>query len=133
MEDFSLLGPARTPRNIEVIARPYPLRSSAEPTLLSFDIDSKNAVIGLSGEIIRDSPTLIYVPYHYHYSPSFRVWATSNKMEWDKANQLMYWYPSPNETENHIIFSKSEKLDTKSLPKKLETLLTKTEFVGTFT
>jgi len=133
MEDFSLLGPARTPRNIEVIARPYPLRSSAEPTLLSFDINSKNAAIGLSGEIIRDSPTVIYVPYHYHYSPSFRVWATSKEMEWDKANQLMYWYPSPDETENHIIFSKSERLDTESLPKKLETLLTKTEFVGTFT
>lgn len=133
MEDFSLLGPARTPRNIEVIARPYPLRSSAEPTLLSFDINSKNAAIVLSGEIIRDSPTVIYVPYHYHYSPSFRVWASSKEMEWDKANQLMYWYPSPNETQNHIIFSKSERLDTESLPKKLETLLTKTEFVGTFT
>ena len=54
-------------------------------------------------------------------------------MEWDKANQLMYWYPSPDESENQIIFGKIEKLDTESLPKNLEPLLTKTEFVGTFT
>lgn len=64
---------------------------------------------------------------------SFRVWATGKEMEWDKANQLMYWYPSPDESENQIIFDKIEKLDTESLPKNLEPLLTKTEFVGTFT
>ena len=132
LEDFSLLGPARTPRNIEVIARPYPLRSSAEPTLLFFDINSKNAAIVLSGNIVGDSPTVIYVPYRYHYSPSFKVWATSKNTEWDKANQIIYWSPSPHESENLIIFGKGEKLDTKALPKVLGPLLTKTEFVGTF-
>jgi len=133
MEDFSLLGPARKPRNIEVIARLYPLRSSAEPTLLFFDINSKSAAIFLSGHVTRDSPTVIYVPYQYHYSPSFSVWATSKEVEWDKANQLMYWYPSPHENENRIIFGKSEKLDTDAFPKKVGPLITETEFVGTFT
>jgi hypothetical protein len=98
-----LLGPGRAPRNIEVIARPYPLRSSTEPTLLFFDSESKYASIILSGPVLKDVPTVVYVPYHYHYSPSFRVWATSNKIEWDKTNQLLSWYPETDENENQMI------------------------------
>lgn len=81
MEDFSLLGPDRTPRNIEVIARPYPVSSSAEPTLLSFDINVKNAVIVLSGDIIGDSPTIIILPL----SITRPVLESGQPMEWDKA------------------------------------------------
>ena len=36
LENFSLLGPNRTPRNLDIVARPYPIRSSAEPNLLFF-------------------------------------------------------------------------------------------------
>ena len=31
LKNFSLLGPERVPRNIDVVARPYPMISSAEP------------------------------------------------------------------------------------------------------
>ena len=31
LENYSLLGPNRTPRNLDVVARPYPMRSSAKP------------------------------------------------------------------------------------------------------
>jgi hypothetical protein len=71
----------------------------------------------LSGDPIRDKLTVIYVPYHYHYSPSFRIWATSKEIEWDKANQLIYWYPSPHESKNQIVFGTSEKLEIDELPK----------------
>ena len=118
LEDFSLLGPGRVPRNIEVIARPYPLRSSAEPTLLFFDSESKYASIILSGPVIKDVPTVIHVPYHYHYSPSFRVWATSNKLEWDKTNQLLSWYPDTDEKENQIIIGVTDNLEINALPKR---------------
>ena len=40
LENFSLLGPDRRPRNIEVVARPYPLCSSAKPKMLFFDLKS---------------------------------------------------------------------------------------------
>jgi Glycoside hydrolase family 5 C-terminal domain len=120
LEDFSLLGPGRAPRNIEIIARPYPLRSSAKPTLLFFDSESKYASIILSGPVLKDVPTVIYVPYHYHYSPSFRVWATSNKLEWDKTNQLLSWYPETDEKENQIIIGVTDNLEKNVLPKKVQ-------------
>ena len=132
LEDFSLLGPGRVPRNIEVIARPYPLRSSAEPTLLFFDSQSKYASIILSGPVIKDVPTVIHVPYHYHYTPSFRVWATSNKLEWDKTNQLLSWYPDTDEKENQIIIGVTDNLDKNALPKRVQALADRSKFTSNF-
>lgn len=96
-----MLGPGRASRN-----RPYPLRSSAEPTLLFFDSESKYATIILT--------------YHYHYSANFGVWTTSNKIEWDKANQLLYWYPATDENENQIIIGVRDNLKTEGLPKRVQ-------------
>jgi hypothetical protein len=53
-------------------------------------------------------------------------------MEWDKVNQLMYWYPSPSESENQIIFSVGKELEVDALPKELGHAQAKPEFVGTF-
>ncbi|MFZ0695545.1 MAG: cellulase family glycosylhydrolase [Nitrososphaeraceae archaeon] len=132
LEDFSLLGPGRVPRNIEVIARPYPLRSSAEPILLFFDSESKYASIILSGPVIKDVPTVIYVPYHYHYSPNFRVWATSNKLEWDKPNQLLSWYPDTDEKENQIIIGITDNLEKNALPQRVQALADRSKYTSNF-
>jgi Cellulase (glycosyl hydrolase family 5)/Glycoside hydrolase family 5 C-terminal domain len=132
LEDFSLLGPNRVPRNIEVMARPYPLRSSAEPTLLFFDIESKYAAIILSGNVIKDVPTIIYVPYHYHYSPNFKVWTTGGQMEWDKENQLVYWYPSTDKQTNLIVIGKDQELKAETLPEKVKELQDKITTVNSF-
>jgi hypothetical protein len=132
LEDFSLLGPNRVPRNIEVMARPYPLRSSAEPTLLFFDIESKYAAIILNGDVIKDVPTIIYVPYHYHYSPSFKVWATGGQVEWDKDNQFLYWYPSTDKQTNLIIIGKDQELKSEMLPEKVRILQDKITSVNSF-
>ena len=50
------------PRNIDTIARPYPLRSSAKPILLFFDLKSSYATLILEGSVV-DAPTVIYIPY----------------------------------------------------------------------
>jgi Cellulase (glycosyl hydrolase family 5)/Glycoside hydrolase family 5 C-terminal domain len=132
LEDFSLLGPKRVPRNIEVMARPYPLRSSAEPTLLFFDIESKSAAIILNGNVIKDVPTIIYVPYHYHYSPNFKVWTTGGQVEWDKDNQFLYWYPSIDKQTNLIILGKDQELKIEMLPEKVRELQDKVTSVNSF-
>lgn len=109
LENYSLLGPERTPRNMDVVTRPYPMRSSAEPIELFFDIESKYVVIGLRGKVITDEPTVIYVPYNLHYFPQFTVWTThSKRIKWDKANQLLYWYPSKRMKENYLIITKGK-------------------------
>ena len=131
LENFSLLGPERIPRNIDVIARPYPMLSSAEPSLLSFDIDSKYAIIILDG-IVVESPTIIYIPFHLHYSPTFYVWATSNEIKWDKENQLLVWYPSRERTKNQIVIGIQPELNMKFIPDKSRQLLEDTRYVNKF-
>jgi hypothetical protein len=131
LENFSLLGPERTPRHVDIVARPYPMLSSAEPSFLFFDIKSKYSVIILKGNVV-DAPTIIYVPYHLHYSPSFYVWATSNHVKWDKENQLLIWHPSKNKYNNQIIIGIRSDLQTKSLPDEAKPLLEHTKLVGRF-
>ena len=130
LENYSLLGPNRIPRNLDVVARPYPMRSSAEPMLLFFDIESKYATIILKGKVV-DAPTVIYIPFKFHYAPEFTVWATTSKqIKWDKENQLLYWYPAKELTLNQIIIGKSKNLDTSVLPKQAKDLASEVTLVG---
>src|SRR5215213_2041308 len=132
LENFSLLGPNRTPRNLDVVVRPYPMRSSAEPVLLFFDIKSKYATIILKGKVV-EAPTVIYIPFNIHYAPEFTVWATTSKqIKWDKDNQLLYWYPEKERTLNQIIIGKSRNLDTSILPKQAKDLASEVTLVGSF-
>ena len=131
-ENYSLLGPNRKPRNIDVVARPYPMRSSAEPHLLFFDVDSKYASIILKGKVVSNKPTVVYIPYTIHYSPEFTVWSTSDALKWDKEHQLLYWYPANDQPYNQLIIGKSNKLDTDILPKHSKELLDSTKFKSTF-
>src|SRR5215211_8206783 len=132
LENYSLLGPNRIPRNLDVVARPYPMRSSAEPVLLFFDIESKYATIILEGKVV-EAPTVIYIPFKIHYAPEFTVWATTSKqIEWDKDNQLLYWYPEKERTLNQIIIGRGRNLDTTKLPKQAKDLASKVTLVGSF-
>ena len=132
LENFSLLGPNRTPRNLDVVARPYPMRGSAEPVLLFFDIESKYATIILKGKVV-EAPTVIYIPFNIHYAPEFTVWATTSKqIKWDKDNQLLYWYPEKERTLNQIIIGKSRNLDTSVFPKEAKDLASEATLVGSF-
>jgi hypothetical protein len=133
LENFSLLGPGRRPRNTDVIARPYPLRSSARPLLLFFDLKSTYSTLLLEGGVV-DAPTILYIPYDIHYSPEFRVWATSKEIEWDRQNQLLCWYPAKDQTLNQIIVAKerSDTIDVERLPKRARDSAQKATFVYTF-
>lgn len=133
-ENYSLLGPDRKPRNVDAVARPYPMRSSAEPILIFFDIDSKYASIVLKGKVFTREPTVIYIPFDIHYSPEFTVWSTSNELKWDKMNNLLYWYPSKDQDYNQLVIGKGklDKLETEFLPGQSKDLVGKTVFTNTF-
>jgi hypothetical protein len=131
LENFSLLGPNRSPRNIDIVARPYPMYSSAKPLMLSFDLETKYWVLIISGSI-ANAPTIIYIPYFVHFLPAFSVWATSTAVKWDQANQLLYWYPDNSQEYNQIIATPSQDLNHSLLPKESKDLLKKTVHVGKF-
>ena len=115
-ENFSLLGPGRSPRNLDVVARPYPVRSSGRPHLLFFDIDTKLCSIVLEGPLV-DSPTVIYVPRKIHYKTGFQVAATSAELEWDPSSQLPMWKPEKRLELNQVVISPPGPLDARKLPR----------------
>ena len=107
---------------MDVVTRPYPMRSSAKPYALFFDVDSKYAAIILKGKVVSEKPTVIFIPFDTHYSPEFTVWATaSNEIKWDKENQLLYWQPSENLGPNYLIIAKGRinPLNMENLPKRI--------------
>jgi hypothetical protein len=118
---------------MDVLARPYPLCSSAKPILLFFDIKTSYATLILEGSAV-DAPTVMYIPYDFHYSPEFRVWATSKEIQWDRQNQLLYWYPAKGQPLNQIIIAKqrNNNVDIERLPKRARDLVEKTSFVNIF-
>jgi hypothetical protein len=127
-ENFSLLGPNRTPRNVDIAARPYPMRSSAEPERVFFDLESKNAAIVLTGSVSA-APTVIYIPRELNYpGDDFEIRATSSAVMWDEKNQLLYWHPDPSLAQNQIIISAAGHFDSSLLPAESRTLLPAAHF-----
>jgi hypothetical protein len=121
---------------MDVVSRPYPMRSSAEPTELFIEIESKYAVIGLTGPVISDKPTVIYIPYHLHYLPQFTVWTTtdnSKETKWDKINQLLYWCPLKKIKENYLIIAKGKITESTfdNAPQRIRDIAGKTRTLNT--
>jgi hypothetical protein len=116
-ENFSLLGPDRAPRHLDIVARPYPLRSSAEPVLLAFDLATRHGVVVLRGPVVA-APTVIYVPGQWHYREGFEVRATSAVVTWDAGRQLIYWWPDPTTALHQLILCPAGGFDPARLPRR---------------
>ena len=126
-ENFSLLGPNRSPRNLDIVARPYPMRSSGLPQRIFFDLKSKNAAFIL-GPAVTDSPTVIFVPRSLHYpGDDFEVYTTTSESSvvWDEDNQLLYWAIDKTR-ENRLVISPCGGFRSAALPSDLADALFKT-------
>jgi endoglycosylceramidase len=103
LENFSLLGANRQPRNIDVVARPYAHRTSAQPVTSWFDLGSKHFALLLKGPVV-DAPTVVYVPRRMHYPGDFEVRATTKvPLQWDDTRQLLIWQPDKTLDRNQIV------------------------------
>lgn len=102
LENFSLLGPKRQERNLDILARPYPMRSSAEPVLLKFDLDKKHAVMKFKGSPVN-ARTIVYIPKSRHYKDGFEVHATSSAMKWHEDDQILIWKPNKNHNTHLLV------------------------------
>jgi hypothetical protein len=105
----------------EIIARPYPLRSSAAPTLLFFDSQSKIAAIRMDGKPTDKAPSVIFVPGCY--GGDFEVRYTSGKLEWDVAKRYLYWTPDVSQTSHQIVICRDGQLLENLLPSEALELL----------
>ena len=116
LEDFSLLGPGRQPRDVDIVSRPYAMRSSAEPLHAFFDLGTKHFALRLRGPVV-DAPTVLFVPRRLHYPSDFEVRAsTDNVLEWDDARQLLYWWPAKSRDQNLIVICPFGRFRNDALP-----------------
>ncbi len=129
MENFSLLGLGRIPRNLDVVARPYPLRSSGKPRLLFFDIKSKHCSIIIEGPLSTpEAKTVVYVPKLFHYRNGFQVNVTSPLLEWDEKRQLLYWELDSKIRLNHLTLCPRNSFDPDVLPREARQLMSETSY-----
>jgi hypothetical protein len=125
LEDFSLLGPNRVPRELDIVARPYSMRSSAKPSLLCYDSSSRQGAIMLTGPVVN-APTVIYIPFALRYPDGFEVRTTSPNLEWDANAQLLYWYPDGGQAVNQLIICPAFGFNAGLLPPAVQNLLPNT-------
>jgi endoglycosylceramidase len=125
MEDSSLMDWNRQIRDTDIIARPYPMRSSAKPTVLFFDSKTKHGAAMFEGKPVKE-PTVVYVPDAYQYPGGFEVRHTSGELSWDLPNHLLYWYPDAKETKHQLIVCPRDGFDPRELPDAPKHLLPKT-------
>jgi hypothetical protein len=105
LENFSLLGPKRIPRNLDLVARPYPVRSSAKPKSILFSAEKKICIIKI-GQPIVDLPTIIYIPTETHFANGFKVWAGKySTFTWNSEKRFLYWDVDKNRHLNKILIT----------------------------
>jgi endoglycosylceramidase len=101
-EDFSLLGPGRVLRDVDIQCRPFPHRAAACPVLLSFDVDGACFALALLGAPAAAS-TVIYVPAGVHYPAGFDVRATGARVTWDARAQQLTWEHASSEIAHGLV------------------------------
>lgn len=119
-ERFSLLGPDQRiqPGMAPIVARPYPMRSSALPKSLVFDSSRSQGAILLAPTPVSSEPTLIYVPNEFHYPQGFEVHATGTDFHWNINNHVLAWNLGPEGTnaDHQMIICPPGKFEPTVLP-----------------
>jgi len=115
-ENLSLLGP-EGPQNLDLAARPYPMRSSARLERVWFDFASRHAAIVLSGVPVS-APTVVFVPHRVHYAGvGFEVRATGSRpIEFDGERGLLSWWPDGDAGPHLLVLSPAGGFDAQVLP-----------------
>jgi cellulase (glycosyl hydrolase family 5)/glycosyl hydrolase family 5 len=122
LENFSLLGPRRKQRHLDLATRPYPILSSSKPVFLSFDVKNKYFSLVLQGggnaTASEGVSTVIYIPRIIHYQNGFNVWSTTKSresIEWDPVDQLLYWNPTKELGPDILLITGTEDIDANKL------------------
>jgi endoglycosylceramidase len=116
-ENFSLLGPEREPRQLDIATRPYAIASPAEPVYMNFNAEKKIFILVLKG-IPLDTPAEIFVP-KLHYKKGFEVVSSSGQLEFRRKRQKLYWRPSEKYFENILVIRPLKSVKKLTLPDKI--------------
>lgn len=79
-------------RAIRVFARPYPVRTTGEPTLLEFDPFNSRFVFEFTGDPAIDASTEIFFPA-LHYREGYKVRLSDGNYDVDLDKQQLIYHP----------------------------------------
>jgi len=123
-ESASVLDTDHQLHDPDILARPYPMRSSARPSLLFFDSLRKHGVIMMEGKPASGgAPSIIYIPDEFQYGGGFDVHYTTGEIDWDGVNHLLYWIPAMDKMNHQIAICPKNGLDKNVLPRASRALL----------
>jgi len=127
LENFSLLGPDWRFRHAEVLARPWPWRSSAEPEQVWFDLESAHAAVVLKGALVTlAEPTVVFVPKDHQYFRGFEARVAleaQSRVAWDAEQRLLYWWPDSKAKAHGLVLCPRGQFNATGLPARVKELL----------
>jgi hypothetical protein len=79
-------------RGIRVFARPYPMKTAGEPTLIAFDPFSSRFTFEFEGDPAITAPTELFFPA-LHYGKGYEVKVSDGSYEADTTRQVLSYHP----------------------------------------
>ncbi len=80
-------------RALKAAIRPYPYKVAGEPMEYFFDKEAKEFYLKFKADKLITQPTEIFIP-RLHFGKGFEVLSSQGKLSFDKANDLLLFYPS---------------------------------------
>jgi Glycoside hydrolase family 5 C-terminal domain/Cellulase (glycosyl hydrolase family 5) len=79
-------------RALKAAIRPYPYKVAGEPMEYFFDMDDGEFYLKFKAGQSIAAPTEIFVP-KFHFKKGFEVFTSPGRLEFDKGNDLLLFYP----------------------------------------
>ena len=79
-------------RALRAAIRPYPYKVAGEPIEYFFNIKEKEFYLKFKADKSITAPTEIFIP-SYHFKSGFEVISSAGKLEFDKSQDLLLFYP----------------------------------------
>ncbi len=92
-------------RALAAAIRPYPYKVAGEPLEYFFNVDKKEFYLKFKRNKSITAPTEVFLPA-FHFGNGFQLHSTPGKLEFDKNQSLLLFYPSSDAEQQLVIKAK---------------------------
>lgn len=94
-------------RALRAAIRPYPYKVAGEPIEYFYDMDTNEFYLRFMADRSINLPTEIFIP-RFHFGKGFDVNSSQGKLSFDKANDLLLFYPAQDGEQTIIVTGKNK-------------------------
>jgi len=96
------LGLTSSTTLLDVLSRPYPMKTAGVPKLLSFDINTREFSFEFDENLDTEGPTEIFVPEIRHYPIGFTVSTNDGFYSYEKASGVLSYFPDRSQDSHKV-------------------------------